>query len=162
MIFLTVGSSLPFDRLVRLIDSAVGDGLFDQEVFGQIGAGRYEPNHCRFVRFLAKHDYDDMFRKASAIVSHAGIGTISAALKTQKPILVMPRRKEHGELVDDHQTLTAERFAALGHVLAFSDRNGLEEGLRHLADFVPARRSPNVEGIACEIGSFLNQLRTEH
>lgn len=161
MIFLTVGSSLPFDRLVELVDRAVGDGLVGEPVFAQIGAGRYRPQHFEFVDFLSRNDYEARFREASAVVSHAGIGTIAAALKDRKPIIVMPRKKEHGELVDNHQTLTAQKFAALNHVLAFSDREELEAGLRRLSHFVPAARNPNAAGIAKKIASFLTELRSE-
>ncbi|MBX3707332.1 MAG: hypothetical protein KF911_11945 [Pseudomonadales bacterium] len=158
MIFLTVGSALPFDRLVEMVDRAVGDGVVREEVFAQVGAGRYRPLHCEFVDFLARPEYEARFAQASAVVSHAGIGTIATALKAGKPIMVMPRKKVHGELVDDHQALTAERFAALGHVLAFSTRAEFEAGMRRLPGFVPAPRHANAEGVARAIGTLLNQL----
>jgi UDP-N-acetylglucosamine transferase subunit ALG13 len=161
MIFLTVGSSLPFDRLVEMVDRAVGDGLVGEQIFAQIGSGRYRPQHLEFVDFLTRKDYEARFREASAVVSHAGIGTIAAALKERKPIIVMPRRKEHGELVDDHQTLTAKKFADLNHVLAFSSREELEAGLRRLPHFIPATRTPNAIGIAEKITSFLTDLRSQ-
>lgn len=161
MIFLTVGSSLPFDRLVELVDGAVGDGLVSEGVFAQIGSGRYRPRNFEFVNFLSKSDYEARFRESSAVISHAGIGTIAAAIKDRKPIIVMPRKKEHGELVDDHQTLTAKKFADLNHVLAFNGRGELEAGLRKLPHFVPAPRNQNAVGIAEKIALFLTDLRSE-
>ena len=37
MIFLTVGTQFPFDRLVRAVDTACGGKLVNQRVFGQVG-----------------------------------------------------------------------------------------------------------------------------
>jgi UDP-N-acetylglucosamine transferase subunit ALG13 len=158
MIFLTVGSSLPFDRLVRLIDDAVGESAIEGEVFAQIGRGGYTPRRLEFTRFLGSQEYDEYFSKASAVICHAGIGTISCALRLNKPALVMPRRKAMHELVDDHQLLTARKFAALGHVLTFSNRSELMEQLASLGNFRPKERKPNVEGIATMIGDYLTGI----
>jgi beta-1,4-N-acetylglucosaminyltransferase len=123
MIFLTVGSVLPFDRLVRLIDAAVEDSIIKDEVFAQIGSGNYMPRRLEYARFIGKRQYDEFLSRSTAIISHAGIGTISSALKLNKPILVMPRRMANREHVDDHQLMTARTFSALGHVLTFSNRS---------------------------------------
>ena len=37
MIFLTVGTLFPFDRLVNAVDKAVANGLITEDVFAQIG-----------------------------------------------------------------------------------------------------------------------------
>jgi UDP-N-acetylglucosamine transferase subunit ALG13 len=158
MIFLTVGSSQPFDRLVRLIDDAVRDSTIEDEVFAQIGRGGYIPRRLEFARFLGKQQYNEYVDKAAAIISHAGIGTISCALKANKPILVMPRQKALRELVDDHQLMTAAKFASLGHVLTFSNRGELMEQLVALEYFRPTERKPNAEGIATVIGEYLKGL----
>lgn len=158
MIFLTVGSALPFDRLVRLIDDAVAERVISEPVFAQIGDGRYVPGNFEFVRMLSRTQFDACLNRASAVISHAGIGTIGAALKARKPLIVMPRSKALGELVDDHQMMTARRFAALGHVLMFRDRTEFAANVGKLEGFVPAVRSPNIEGIATTIGRFLSDL----
>ena len=52
----------------------------------------------------------------TAIVAHAGMGTILTALEIGKPLLVMPRRAALGEHRNDHQLATARRFADLGEL----------------------------------------------
>jgi UDP-N-acetylglucosamine transferase subunit ALG13 len=158
MIFLTVGSALPFDRLVKLVDEAIAERLVTERVFAQIGSGRYIPSNCEYVRILPRTQFSARFDSASAVISHAGIGTIGTALKARKPLLVMPRSGALGELVDEHQLMTAKRFAALGHVLMFEDRDGLIANFNKLPQFVPVARSPNVEGVAVSIGRFLSAL----
>ena len=61
-------------------------------------------------------------RSSTAIVAHAGMGTILTALELGKPLLIMPRRAALGEHRNDHQLATAERFAAVDGVkVAFDE-----------------------------------------
>ena len=126
MIFLTVGTQLRFDRLVRAVDAWVGsasertaDGG-NPEVFGQIadpGSEGYQPKNFAWQPFLEPPAFNEMFAKAAYIVAHAGMGTIISALGAGKPILIMPRRAHLREQRNDHQFATAQRFGTKGGVL---------------------------------------------
>lgn len=105
MIFLTAGTQLPFDRLVRAVDDWAG--AMHAEVFAQTGSGEYRPRHCAFADYLSPARADELFRKADLIVSHAGMGSILTALKHRKRILILPRRASLGEHRNDHQLATA-------------------------------------------------------
>ena len=114
MIFLTLGTQLPFDRLVRALDdwcAATGQG---GEVTAQIpdpGARGYRPRSFAWTGWMAPEAYEATAREAAAIVSHAGMGTIITALTLGTPLLIMPRRAALGEHRNDHQLATAWRFA---------------------------------------------------
>lgn len=105
MIFLTVGTQLPFDRLVAAVDAWAGSARVP--VFAQTGAGKYRPRHCEFAEYIPPALADDLFRKADLIVSHAGMGSILTALKYRKRILILPRRASLGEHRNEHQLATA-------------------------------------------------------
>lgn len=158
MIFVTVGSALPFDRLIEAVDRIAGEGVLGDDVFAQIGSGTYLPKHCAYERFLDRARYVERFEGASFVISHAGIGAISSALRAGKAIAVMPRLKSHGELVDDHQRATAVKFQQLGHLLTFSSAEELRSLTGSLPRFVPAPRRPNRQGVASEVGAFLGSL----
>jgi UDP-N-acetylglucosamine transferase subunit ALG13 len=157
VIFLTVGSSIPFDRLVRAVDDLVGQGLL-HDVRAQIGEGAYEPRHMAFERFLDKQHYDLRVDEATALIGHAGAGTISMALERHKPLLVMPRLRRHGEIVNDHQVATARTFARLGHILVARDVDELRAGVEQLGTFVPRPREPRARDLARRIGVFLGTV----
>jgi exopolysaccharide biosynthesis glucuronosyltransferase PssE len=157
VIFLTVGSALPFDRLVRMVDEAVSEGLISEEVFAQIGNGKYIPSSFAHARFLAKSEFEEKMAHASAVISHAGIGTITNALEQSLPLLVLPRLPQHGELVDDHQQKTAQAYAELGHLLVFNSPGELQAAVAQLPVFNPTPRKPNVQGVAQAIGRWLNK-----
>lgn len=112
MIFLTLGTHQPFDRLVAAVDAWCGEDP-RREVFGQIaepGPGGYRPRHFRWTQFLDPAAYRVRLARSSFIVAHAGMGSIITALGLGKPILVMPRRAILGEQRNDHQLATVARF----------------------------------------------------
>lgn len=137
MIFVTVGTDLPFDRLVRVVDQWAGaSGRTD--VFAQIGASRWTPAHLPYSTFLPPDRFARQFAEARVIVAHAGMGTILSALRWQKPILVMPRRAALGEQRNDHQLATARRLSLIGKVDVAMDEAELRDRLDAL-DALKAR-----------------------
>ena len=156
MIFVTVGTSFPFDRLVRAVDELVGRGEIDGEIFAQVGQGGYCPKNFQSVETLDKKKFDEYFEKADSVIAHAGMGTITMALAQYKPILVIPRLKQYRELVNDHQLATAKRFEQLGHILAVYHISELPEKINFLKSFQPAPRANQVEKVSERIGTFLH------
>ncbi len=106
MIFVTIGSMFPFDRLVQAMDdwAAANPG---QDILAQIGAGEYEPRHMRWVRKLDRAEYDATVAGAQIVVAHAGVGSVVTAGELGKPIVILPRRAHLGEHTSDHQLETA-------------------------------------------------------
>lgn len=109
MILVTVGTQGPFDRMVRAFDRWAQHNR-QHEALVQIGAGAWKPTHVRWTEFLEPALFRQAFESAELIVSHAGIGTLIAALELGKPIVVMPRRAGLREHRNDHQLATAEHF----------------------------------------------------
>ena len=103
LIFVTVGTSpRNFSRMLGAADRAIVD-LGEIAVF-QIGYSRYVPQGAhRVVRFLKESDYHDYISEATAIVAHGGIGTLIASVRAGRRIVVVPRRRQFGEIDDDHQ-----------------------------------------------------------
>ena len=159
MIFLTVGTQFPFDRLVKSVDQAFDKGLIDEEIFAQIGETSYRPRNIEWVASLDKKAFDKHLKEASSIIGHAGMGTITMALKNYKPLLVMPRLKRYREHVNDHQVDTARKFEELGHVLVAYDVEDLPDSIRKLKNFVPKERKANPNAVADRIRCFLNSLQ---
>jgi UDP-N-acetylglucosamine transferase subunit ALG13 len=159
MIFLTVGTQFPFDRLVKSVDQAFDGRLINEEIFAQIGETSYKPLNFESVVSLEKNVFDKRLREASSLISHAGMGTITMALKNHKPLLVMPRLKQYREHVNDHQVATARKFEELGHILAVYDVKDLPDGIRKLKNFIPLKRKASPDAIADRIRRFLNSLQ---
>lgn len=106
MIFVTVGSMLPFNRLAETMDqwAARHPGT---EVICQIGEGSYEPKHMKWVRMVNNQEFVGYVSTAELIVAHAGTGSVFSALEYGKPIVLVPRYADTKEHTTDHQLHTA-------------------------------------------------------
>ncbi len=142
MILVTVGTDLPFDRMVKVVDAWAGEtGRTD--VFAQIGETDWKPQHLAFTPFIEPADFNVRFGQADVIVAHAGMGTILSALQWGKPLIVMPRRASLGEQRNEHQLATAKHLSALGKITVAFDEADLRHHLDHLdALAVKARVGP--------------------
>lgn len=112
MIFVTVGTQLPFDRLIRAMDSWASAHP-DTAVFaqtGQLTARNHTPQHMDHAPNLSPEAFDEKCRNAQLIVAHAGTGSLMTAHSAGTPLLMMPRRADLGEHRNDHQRATADRF----------------------------------------------------
>jgi UDP-N-acetylglucosamine transferase subunit ALG13 len=135
LIFVTVGAQMHFDRLIRTVDSWAQE-RGRRDVFAQVGPSEYSARWIATTRFLEPAAFRARAEQASALVAHAGMGTILTALELGKPLLVFPREVARRETRNDHQVATARHFADSGRVLAAYD----EAELRRLLDEVESFR----------------------
>ena len=142
MIFITVGTQLPFDRLVEGMDRwlAKHPGV---ECLGQIGRSESRPRHMESVPFMAADEQHQTMERADLIVSHAGMGTMIKALQLGKPVLIMPRRCEFGEIRNDHQVATASMFESRPNIFVAADARELAPQMELLVSI----RSIEVEAL---------------
>jgi UDP-N-acetylglucosamine transferase subunit ALG13 len=138
MIFVTVGTDLPFDRLMRVVDQWAKDsGRGD--VFAQIGHGGWVPTYISWVEMLGPIEFNGMLAEASVIIAHAGMGTILSALHHRKPILVMPKKASLGEQRNEHQIATSRYMMNLGMVTVAFDEAELRSRLGKIDELAPCR-----------------------
>lgn len=102
MIYVTVGNhDQPFDRLLAAMDRLAAE--LGEEVVMQTGVSRYQPRHAKGEPFFPYEKAEGMIRAATAVVAHAGIGTVIACRAHGTPLLICPRRAANGEHFNDHQ-----------------------------------------------------------
>jgi UDP-N-acetylglucosamine transferase subunit ALG13 len=141
VILVTVGTQLPFDRLIRMMDAIAP--TVGEEVVAQIGTGSYEPRHMQCHRTIGPSSFDAMLAQARVIVSHAGIGSVLVAQKVAKPIVLVARRAALGEHRNDHQLATAASLTGREGVYIAGDEAELSDLLSR--PLVPAS-AVTVEG----------------
>jgi UDP-N-acetylglucosamine transferase subunit ALG13 len=130
MIFVTVGNYLPFPRLVNAVDQLKAQGVIGDEVLLQVGgASDFRSERCKVARFLPPDEFERAVREASVIVSHPGCGTLIQVLGAGKVPVVMPRRRQYGEHVDDHQIELARALAAEGRVILADEVRELPQAI---------------------------------
>jgi UDP-N-acetylglucosamine transferase subunit ALG13 len=113
VVFVTVGTQLAFDRLVRAVDAWAANHLEDQ-VLAQVNCGTHVPRHIRTVAGLSPAEFERHFAEARLVVAHADMGTIISALEVGKPLVLRPRLASMGEHRNDHLPSTARHFTRFG------------------------------------------------
>lgn len=136
MIFLTVGTQLPFDRLVRAVDDwCLSTGRDD--VFGQIadpGDRGYVPKNFKWEKFIDPVTFTSCFENSSIVIGHAGMGTIISGLTLGKPVVIMPRLAKLREHRNDHQVATAKQFKGRNMVFVAETEDDLPNALDSAAE----------------------------
>ena len=122
-VLVTVGTNeAPFDRLV-----AAATRLTDESVIVQHGSSKLRPHGARCVDYLPFEAFDALVSSSRVVVTHAGIGSVAAALAHGRRPVVVPRLHRLGEAVDDHQVSFARRLERAGLVTVVEDLDQLPE-----------------------------------
>ena len=151
---------MAFDRMIRLVDEWARRNP-EIHCFAQIGESDYRPRSMEFTKLLSRTDFDCHLKKCSAVVAHAGTGTIIQALLAGKPLLVFPRLSSLSETRNDHQVGTARHFAEQGFVIAAFSEEEFMNQLATLQEFKPKTRSLQSASplLISRIRSFYDQRR---
>ncbi len=152
MIFVVTGShSVGFDRLVMLADRAAA--RMDLNAVAQIGASRYVPKHISWFRFCSEAEYHHHLDAASQVVTHGGYSVVEA-LSRGKPVVAVPRRRDAGEALDDHQVEFVEWLRERDLVEVTETEEGL---VRILSTGGPPKPRKMISSRRHELQAFLQQ-----
>ena len=136
LLFATVGATLPFDRLVRLVEKARDDGLIPEEIVVQYGEGGHAVPGVRSVEGLPFDEVKALLERASIVVCHGGTGSLITALRAWCQVIAVPREFARGEHYDDHQEEIVDAFEERGLIQRANDDAGFAAALTE------ARRRP--------------------
>jgi len=135
LIFVTIGGFRAFDRLVCQMDRIAGE--VEDRVIMQIGFTEYEPTNCQWRRFMSRTEMEEACADARLIIAHAGTGSILTALEHNKPLVLVPRLKAFGEVLDDHQLEIAREMGRRGVTVVY-DIGNLQAAIRDAKPAPPA------------------------
>ncbi len=149
MIFVTVGThEQQFDRLVSAVDELKANGTLNESVFIQTGYSGYEPEHCEHSPFVPFRQMSARMCGADVVITHGGPSSFIEAMAAGKVPVVVPRRGDLGEHVNDHQAdfvrIVAERQGGIVPVYDVADLAPAIERARELSRGVEFR-SHNAE-----------------
>lgn len=122
MIFITLGSQkFQFNRLLKKVDELIDSGLICEEVFAQIGASDYIPKKYSYEKFIDRDVFNERLNNCDIVITHGGTGVIISAVKKHKKVIAVPRLREFGEHVDDHQLQLLKQFEELNIICSCYD-----------------------------------------
>src|SRR4051794_18675758 len=100
--YVSVGNATqPFPRL---LDAVIKIAYrLPQPVIVQHGSTPFTSTHCIASPFVQMGEFERLIEQAELLILHAGAGSVIHAARAGKVPVVMPRRVQFAELVDDHQ-----------------------------------------------------------
>jgi UDP-N-acetylglucosamine transferase subunit ALG13 len=123
VILASVGTQLPFPRLVRALDKIAGAQYL--EIVAQTAEKCAWAHHITVREHVAPVEFESLVRRATCLVGHAGIGTILTAKRHAKPLIIFPRQASLGEHRNDHQLATARELQDRRGIYVAWDENDL-------------------------------------
>ncbi|HLT10208.1 MAG TPA: glycosyltransferase [Micromonosporaceae bacterium] len=133
-VVVTLGTH-PKYQFPRLLRRLVEIMPADAEVLWQIGHTRIDamPPGARQVVPVA--ELEAAIRDADVVIAHAGVGSALAALRAGRRAIFVPRRRQHGEHIDDHQVDLARELDQRQLVLAREADEITAEDLKQAAQW---------------------------
>lgn len=104
-----------FPRLLTRLVEIMPPGV---DVLWQVGATHIERMPVGARAQVPITELRQAMREADVIISHAGVGSALAAMQAGRRALYVPRRRAHGEHVDDHQVAMARELESRDLVVA--------------------------------------------
>lgn len=158
MIFVTVGQHPEgFDRLVRVADEMAA--LVEEPVVIQRGGTRYAPKFAQYFDFVTEAEVQEWLSRARVVISHGGAGSILSVLQMNKPLIVVPRLRHFGEVIDDHQSELAEALSRQGKVIVVTtlSSGALQQAVEQIGSVVPTSgaRSSGDSGLQSALRAWL-------
>lgn len=156
MIFVTVGSQkFQFNRLLKEIDRLIEENKIKEEVFAQIGYSDYIPKNYKYKKFIDRDKFKEVMDKCDKVITHGGTGAIIDAVKLEKKVIAIPRLKNYGEHVDDHQVQIVNQFEKLNLIMKIDDISDLNESLNLITLNQFKKYISNTDNIIESIDKFI-------
>lgn len=133
MIFVTVGThEQPFNRLVKKVDDLVAQGNIKEKVVIQTGFSTYNATHCEAHKMMSFDEMYQALKDARIVITHGGPSSFIEALQFGKVPIVVPRREEYNEHVNDHQVdFTKLIEKRMNNIIPVYDINQLFETIKN-------------------------------
>lgn len=157
MIFVTVGSQLTFDRLLKTIDKEIEIGNIKDKVIVQGGKTKYKSKYMTIIKYLDLDEFENYIKNADLIISHGGVGSIIDALKYNKTVIATPRLKKYKEALNDHQIQIIENFGIEGYIIPLLDLTELNLAIEKVKTFKPKKYKSNTNKMVKLIEDFIDK-----
>ena len=137
MLFVTVGThEQQFNRLVEYMDRWSLQHP-DEEVIIQTGFSTYEPKNATWSKLYPYQEMLELVSSARIVITHGGPSSFIMPLQIGKIPVVVPRKHEFEEHVNDHQVAFSHAVAERqGNIVVIEDVEKLSEVLEQYNEIV--------------------------
>lgn len=166
MIFVTVGThEQPFNRLIECVDNLKKNGIINEDVVIQTGYSSYEPHYCRWQKLFPYQEMLKFVDEARIVITHGGPSSFIMPLQIGKTPIVVPRRYEFNEHVNNHQVSFAKAVAErIGTIIVVDDIDKLNATIINYEKIVSGMKNKlmtNNRRFNEKLGEIVNEMFSE-
>ena len=161
MIFVTVGThEQPFNRLVEYMDNWAAE--HKESVIIQTGFSTYEPKNCQWQQLFPYQKMLKEVDEARIVITHGGPSSFIMPLQIGNIPIVVPRKAEFNEHVNNHQVDFCNQVARRqGNIIIVEDVDRLGDVIEHYDDIVAGMKNgmvSNNDRFCAEFEKIVNEL----
>lgn len=161
MIFVTVGThEQQFNRIVRYMDWWASE--HDEEVVIQTGYSTYEPQHCKWKKLFSYQEMQQNVVRARIVITHGGPSSFIMPLQIGKTPIVVPRKKEYDEHVNNHQVSFSRAVEKrMGTIIVVENVDKIGEAIDGYDSMVRNRKigiNSNNKKFCCELSEIIDGM----
>ena len=145
-----------FHRLLEEIDKLIKERKIKEEVIVQAGYTKYESINMKIFDFISNDELEQLEQQANCVITHGGVGSIIGSIEKGKKVIAVPRLKQYGEHVNDHQLDIVQSFDKLGYIIGITDVSQLSDALKKIDVFQPKKYVQNTGKIISIIQDFID------
>ena len=136
-LFVPLGTQkFPFNRLIKALNALVEKGVFKpEEIVMQSSLYEVEPKFTHY-ELIPASQFEELIEKAELVITHSGVNSIISCMKRTKPLVIVPRLKQYGEHVDNHQVEIAQLMKQKFDVIVVEDMKDLEGAIKEAKNHV--------------------------
>jgi UDP-N-acetylglucosamine transferase subunit ALG13 len=156
LLLVTVGATLPFDRMVAMVADLKARGRITERVVVQTGTGGIAPSGLEAFETLPFETMQSLMRAATTVVCHGGTGSLITALRAGCRVVAVPRSAERGEHYDDHQAEITQALAARGLIAIAHTADELDRALQDVRRRPPMAATTDASRLVTHLKALLS------
>ena len=159
MILVTLGTQdKKFYRLLDMIQDEIDKKNIKDKVIVQAGySSDYESSDMEIFDLIPINEFEKLIKKCDVLITHGGVGSITAGLKYNKKVIALPRLKKYKEHTNDHQVQIVNSFSNNGYILSMNEEDSLYNILKKIKNFKPKKYKSNNDNFVKLIEEKINK-----
>ena len=147
-----------FTRLIKEVEKCINTGTIKEKVIVQAGFTKYKSDKMEIFDMISNEELIKYVDEATLVITHGGVGSIIMALGKGKKVIAVPRLHEYGEHVNDHQRQIIKVFSEKKYLIGIENVNELENAIKNIAEFEPAKYENNNQKMMNIIENFIEKI----
>ncbi len=142
-LLVTVGTVMPFDRMVGGVESLIKSGEIQGDVAAQVGESTRSFDGIECFASCPFEELNSRMEAADVVICHGGSGSILGSLKAGAHVVAMAREAKHGEHYDDHQRDITKAFADMDLISVAKNEDDIARAIKEAKS--RPRRTVNID-----------------